>query len=325
MRERNIKWSDIAYCMEMNEAAAQMALKRANDIIELGEKPVVKKSKFETPVLLKVKELARDNPKLSVRDIEGELNKIFPGKLIPKKTTIHKMLNDNGFKMLKLLKKTLIFPRNQLKRVDFCREMANFGPAFWETVIWSDETTVRQRPQGKELIIRVHSSNIEALEEINPQIHSGGFSVMFWGCFSKLGLGPLVALEGTMNSQNYLELIKDTLLPEINAAGRPMVFMQDNAPCHKAKLIMDFFAQENIETLNWPPQSPDMNPIENLWAIIKARRKKKFGVPTSKNDLIEQIFDIWNDIDVGLVHTLTDSANKRVQAVLKANGKVTKY
>ena len=92
MRERNIKWSDIAYCMEINEAAAQMALKRANDIIELGEKPVVKKSKFETPVLLKVKELARDNPKLSVRDIEGELNKIFPGKLIPKKTTIHKML-----------------------------------------------------------------------------------------------------------------------------------------------------------------------------------------------------------------------------------------
>ena len=68
-----------------------------------------------------------------------------------------------------------------------------------------------------------------------------------------------------------------------------------------------------------------MNPIENLWAIIKARRKKKYGVPTSKNELIEQIFDIWNDIDVGLVHTLADSANKRVQAVLKANGKVTKY
>ena len=102
-----------------------------------------------------------------------------------------------------------------------------------------------------------------------------------------------------------------------------MVSMQDNAPCHKAKLIMDFFARENIETLNWPPQSPDMNTIENLWAIIKARKKKKF--PTSKNDLIEQIFDIWNDIDVGRVHALADSANKRAQAVLKVQGKVTKY
>jgi hypothetical protein len=68
-----------------------------------------------------------------------------------------------------------------------------------------------------------------------------------------------------------------------------------------------------------------MNPIENLWAIIKARRKKKYGVPRTKDELIDQIFDIWNDIDVGLVHTLEDSANKRVQAVLKANGKVTKY
>jgi len=325
MRERNIKWADVAYCLNTTEAAARMILKRSNDVQELGEMPVIKKSKFETPVILKLKDLAREDNSLSIRDLHGELTKIFPEKLIPSKSTLHKILNESGFKMLKLLKKTLIFPRNQLKRVEFCREMLNFGPAFWETVIWSDETTVRQRPQGKDITIRVHSSHIDDLEEINPQIHSGGFSIMFWGCFSKLGLGPLVALEGTMNSENYLELIKDTLLPEIDAAGRPMVFMQDNAPCHKAKRIMDFFAQENIETLNWPPQSPDMNPIENLWAIIKARRKKKYGVPTSRNELIEQIFDIWNDIDVGLVHTLAESANKRVQAVLKANGKVTKY
>jgi hypothetical protein len=77
-------------------------------------------------VLLKLKELARDHSKLSIRDLSGELTKLFPEKLIPSPTTTHKILNISGFKMLKVLKKTLIFPRNQLKRVDFCNEMACF-------------------------------------------------------------------------------------------------------------------------------------------------------------------------------------------------------
>jgi transposase len=75
--------------------------------------------------------------------------------------------------------------------------------------------------------------------------------------------------------------------------------------------------KNNIEKLNWPPQSPDMNPIENLCAIIKRQRQKKYRVPLTKDALIEQIFDIWDSIEPQLLDKLADSAINRLEAVLK--------
>ena len=69
MRERNIKWKDISYSLQIKEGAAMMALKRKSDIEELGERPVIKRSHFDTAVVLRVKQLARDNPQLAIRDL----------------------------------------------------------------------------------------------------------------------------------------------------------------------------------------------------------------------------------------------------------------
>jgi transposase len=98
-----------------------------------------------------------------------------------------------------------------------------------------------------------------------------------------------------------------------------MTFMQDNAPCHTANVVRAFMAQNDIEVLPWPHQSPDMNPIENLWAIIKR------SLPKTKAELIEQIFDIWDNIEQELAENLSNNANKRVNKVLKLKGKVSKY
>ena len=126
-----------------------------------------------------------------------------------------------------------------------------------------------------------------------------------------------------------METLKDYLLPEIKAAreefGVDMVFMQDNAPCHKTNLVMDFLRDNKIQTLDWPPQSPDLNPIENLWAIIKARRYKRFGIPRTKEELIEQMFAIWEEIDQELLDTLVDSIENRLKEVVRLGGRTTKY
>ena len=71
--------------------------------------------------------------------------------------------------------------------------------------------------------------------------------------------------------------------------------------------IMEFLRAKGVSTLSWPPSSPDLNLIEDLWAIIKARRQKKFGFPKTKKDLIEQIFSVWDHVEPELSHKLAFS------------------
>jgi hypothetical protein len=73
---------------------------------------------------------------------------------------------------------------------------------------------------------------------------------MFWGFFSKNELGPLVPIKGILNSQEYLKLLKQYLIPILLKTDKKLIFMHDNA------------------------QSPDLNPIENLWADLKRNRQK---------------------------------------------------
>ena len=68
-----------------------------------------------------------------------------------------------------------------------------------------------------------------------------------------------------------------------------------------------------------------MNPIENLWAIIKARRYKLFGIPANKDELIEQIFKVWDAVDEEIVGNLANSVQKRLEEVIRLSGRPTKY
>ncbi|GBN95391.1 hypothetical protein AVEN_241689-1 [Araneus ventricosus] len=91
---------------------------------------------------------------------------------------------------------------------------------------------------------------------------------MVWGMFSWHALGPLIPVEGTLNSCAYLSIVADqvhpymaTVYPENDGA-----FQQDNATCHVSKIVRAWFEEhdEEFQLLPWPPNSPDLNPWENL-------------------------------------------------------------
>ena len=92
---------------------------------------------------------------------------------------------------------------------------------------------------------------------------------MVWGIISGDGVGPLVRLQGKVNAGVYKQLVKDHVLPVLrNLTKQPSIFMQDNAPCHKAMVVMNFLNAENVTVMDLPPQSPDLNPIENVWKSL---------------------------------------------------------
>lgn len=152
-----------------------------------------------------------------------------------------------------------------------------------------------------------------------------GVTCMFWGFFSKRELGPLVPIKGILNSQEYLKLLKEYLIPILNKTDRKLTFMHDNAPIHTAKVVKEFFAENGIEPMIWPPQSPDLNPIENLWADLKRNRQKKIGPPNSKQELIAQMTSLWLEISEEKRQKLSRSLPKRIFEVEQNNGYHTSY
>ncbi|GFU94301.1 transposable element Tcb2 transposase [Trichonephila clavipes] len=106
---------------------------------------------------------------------------------------------------------------------------------------------------------------------------------------------------------------------------KPYIFMQDGAPCHTARSIKTFLAEQNIPLLDWPGNSPDMNPIENIWELMKREVPK--DVITNKTQLLERIIHMWNHHPQmqKRVQSCIDSMPRRNEALIAAKGGSTKY
>lgn len=259
---------------------------------------------------------AKMDPTITSTEISSMLS---PDLKVSPRTIRRRLLIDFSLKSCKAAKKPLLSDKNKKDRLVFCNLYKNWSKEDWHKVMFSDESTVSQyrnhitrvrRPSGERYNVKFTIGTVK-----HPK------TVMFWGAISACGRGPLWIMPAgtTINSTVYLSVLKEKLAPWMDLRNCS-IFQQDGAPCHKAKIVKTWMNSERITLLeNWPGSSPDLNPIEHCWTVVK--KKVADMHPTSELDLIEKLKTVWTqDITENYCRNLIESMPDRIQAVLKAQG-----
>jgi len=180
--------------------------------------------------------------------------------------TIQATLKDKlGIPSRRAAKKPLLTLRMKKMRLMFAKKYKHWTSSDWRNVMYSDESSFKT----------IRSSSVMVRRPLGADPYDPRFtvktvkwpdSIMVWGCFSgNKGRGGLFFLppKTTMNGEKYKAVLENHLLPSMQM-HESTHFLQDGAPCHKSKLVMWFLKDANFHIIDWPGNSPDLNPIENV-------------------------------------------------------------
>ncbi len=220
--------------------------------------------------------------------------------------------------------KPLLNQRQRQKRLTWAVEKNNWTVAQWSKVLFSDESKfcISFGNQGP----RVWRKSGEAQ---NPCCLKSSVkfpqSVMIWAAMSSAGVGPLCFLKSTVNAAIYQDILEHFMLPSADKlyGNADFIFQQDLAPAHTVKGTKSWFNDHGVTVLDWSANSPDLNPIENLWGIVK--KKMRDTRPNNADELKATVKETWASIPPQQCHKLITSMPRRIEAVIKAKGAPTKY
>ena len=237
--------------------------------------------------------------------------------------TIRNALNGENLHGELKLKKPCLTKKNIKARFEFAKRYVNKPISFWKGVLWSDETKINVHGcDGRRYVWKKPDELIKPRHVKITFKHDA--YVMVWGAFAYSGVGSLHTISGRMNSDMYIGIMDEYVLANgVELCGDDFIFQQDNDPKHTSKTTKAWLERIRIDVLPWPSQSPDLNPIENLWYALKNSIQKR--ELTKKSELEAAMHECWRGIDTAILHKLVESMPRRLQAVIDNKGLWTKY
>ena len=216
----------------------------------------------------------------------------------------------------------LIRENNKQKRVDWCRKCIDEDERF-TNVIWTDECSVQLEPHRKTCSRRKGKPKPLRPRPKHP------LKIHIWGGISMKGPTPLVMFSGIMNATRYAVILENGLLPFIEQKyARGHRLQQDNDPKHTSKFIESFFSRRNVNWWKTPPESPDLNPIENVWGSLKVYLRNSYfrnDRPRNLSSLKEGIKTFWKTLTPEICTRYIHHVHTVIPEVLNRDGKASGY
>jgi transposase len=243
-------------------------------------------------------------------------------------STVRRAFKNNGLKSAVKVKKPLLSVKHKKKRYKFAKKYRHWNFDDWRKVIWSDESKFNIfGSDGREYCWKFKGEPLKD-HHIKGTVKFGGGGVFVWGCMTAEGIGNLCKIDGGLDAALYCQILEEDFLGTLeyyNLDLDNVIFQQDNDPKHTARVTKEWLEENNVIVLEWPAQSPDLNPIEHIWSEVERRLRKLDQPVKNKNDLWDKIQTVWNNIEVNVCTKLIETMPERIKDVYLVKGGYTRW
>lgn len=243
--------------------------------------------------------------------------------------TIRRKLNEVGLEFHRPATKTVLTEAHKARRLEWAQGNIQLPQAYWDLTIWSDEKVFLSDQQGRVCLYRPRGTRYDPRHVVRGN-RSGRIPAHFWAYMTASGPGELITVPERMTSAVYVDILQNTLLPSLRAnfpEQEEYLFMHDNSAVHTSNFTKNWLLrQPEIVCIDWPPRSPDLNPIEHMWAFMvqewEMRREDKV-----QEVLQAHVLEMWQHYirNPRQCSRLVSNMQERLQGVIDNGGDYTRY